>query len=337
MGRSADRRLAVRLAASRADLKDCLLAELQSEVEDRVRPPAQDKGGSRYVTLQPPRRRDKGGAPAGLATGDGVPAAVKMPRIGAAYQATRFPPLPPAARSCGCVQQGLRKCSDLEADGAARRNRLRDAGGSAPIYLPGEHDALRAAPRGDACVEARAADTCRAFQAALARLAAGQTTGARWYTRLTGCADCATRAQPRLCAPPSFMHMKATPLMTWRRGSSGVGHMLAHRRRRSVLARIHLRRACRMLVRLRGGSTWRCNPRTTRGAAQRSAAAAATGCGAVHPPQHAAQRLAGRCIQPGARAAAWAAAAVPAKRRRRRSARTACASNACRRLLAAGP
>ena len=119
MGRSADRRRAVRLAASLADLADCLRSELAADTEGRVRPPLQATGGrARYVTLRPPRPKppagadEAGGASAARGAGPlpaapqdvlaGLAARQKEPRVGPNYQATRLPPCRPG----GCVPAG---------------------------------------------------------------------------------------------------------------------------------------------------------------------------------------------------------------------------------------
>jgi hypothetical protein len=116
MGRSAERRRAVRLAALLADLGECLRAERVAEEEGRLRPPLQSTGArARYVTLRPPRPRPPPGADeaaggaggaSGVAAGSGsaedaLVAAMprgKEPRVGPAFQATRLPEYRPQHR-----------------------------------------------------------------------------------------------------------------------------------------------------------------------------------------------------------------------------------------------
>jgi hypothetical protein len=129
MGRSDERRRAVRIAACLVDLKECIRAETIAEKEGK-RPPMQPTGGrNRYVTLKPPKPRPKPGADEGGAGGAGAEGDAnadadgavlseeeaqlrwmkpgKEPRIGANYQATRLPPYAPrcvqAERACVCV------------------------------------------------------------------------------------------------------------------------------------------------------------------------------------------------------------------------------------------
>jgi hypothetical protein len=110
MGRSEERRRAVRISAMLSDMKDCIRGEKAAEAEHRHRPLLQATGGrARYVTLRPPRPRpppDAGAAagaaaaPAGAAAAGAqpadaaealVPQRTREPRIGPAFQATRFP------------------------------------------------------------------------------------------------------------------------------------------------------------------------------------------------------------------------------------------------------
>jgi hypothetical protein len=121
MGRSDERRRAVRIAACLVDLKECIRSEKVAEKEGK-RPPMQPTGGrNRYVTLKPPKPRvraegggaegaeggEEGGGAEAEAEGEAKEDALlawmkraKEPRIGPNFQATRLPAYAPRCVAC---------------------------------------------------------------------------------------------------------------------------------------------------------------------------------------------------------------------------------------------
>lgn len=125
--RSLERRRAVRVAASLADLEECLASERDAEARGARCPPPQTTSRKRYVALRPPKAA---ASPPGAAEDDDawLPRRAKHPRLGGEYQATRLPPYAPTQRRVAvpvpslCAQPRSPSCAQTAAGrGAARR------------------------------------------------------------------------------------------------------------------------------------------------------------------------------------------------------------------------